>query len=188
MALSNVPGNNLGDRLRNVRKEQKLSLQEVADQTGLSRAFVSQVERGKVSPSVVSVSKIAEALKLSVRDVLMPPRTKSEGVVRADKRIKLAFTQEGTTDELLSPSLHGKTLNLLCEIKPGTSSGDLYRDEAGEECVVVFQGLLEMRVEDSVFMLAPGDSLTFQSHRPHGWSNPGDADVIALWAITPPTF
>lgn len=181
-------GSSLGQRLREVRAARQMSLQDLSKATGLSRAFLSQVESGKVSPSVVSVSKITEGLGLSMSGFFMPPIGGTEGMVKATGRQHLAFEQEGSYDELLSPSIHGKTLCLLSTVLPGADSGRIYTDDAGEECIVILEGLLEVQVEEVVHQLAPGDALTFKCSRPHAWRNKGETKVVALWAITPPAF
>lgn len=176
----------LGERLRTLRVAQGLTQQEVAKLANLSRAFVSQVERNQVSPSVASVARIARALNLSLSGLFA--RTESnEGLVRRDKRV--VVTYGGYQDELVSPSLSGQLMVLLCKVKPGATSGEeLYAHDALEECVFVLEGSLEIRVENMTHMLEPGDALTFSSHRGHGWRNPGRTPAAALWVMTPPRY
>jgi quercetin dioxygenase-like cupin family protein len=91
-------------------------------------------------------------------------------------------------DEVLSPSLHGKTLVLRSTILPGAGSGAPYHHPADEECVIVLQGRLEVEVEGTTHRLDVGDALTYSSRRPHAWQNVTDDVVIAPWIITPPNY
>jgi transcriptional regulator with XRE-family HTH domain len=177
---------NLGERLRELRMAQGLTQQDVATRSGLSRAFLSQVERNQVSPSVASVTRIARALNLSMSG-LFARRENVEGIVRGDKRVVVHYGNY--QDELVSPSLSGQLLVLVCRVEPGASSGDeLYSHDADEECVFLLEGTLDITVEHSTHRLLPGDALTFASRRGHGWSNPGTEPAAALWVMTPPRY
>jgi transcriptional regulator with XRE-family HTH domain len=178
----------LGERLRAARLGHGLTLREAADRSGLSRAFISQVERGEVSPSVASLTKIAEALSIHLAELFLPPDQRTEGLVRATQRIRMTLRPGEHWDEVLSPSLNGKLLVLQSTILPGAGSGAPYHHAADEECVLILRGRLEVRVDDDVHQLAAGDALTYSSRRPHAWQNAGDEDVVAIWIITPPNY
>jgi transcriptional regulator with XRE-family HTH domain len=178
----------LGERLRAARLGHGLTLRQAADRSGLSKAFLSQVERGQVSPSVASLTKIAEALAIHLAELFLPSGQRTEGLVRASERVRMTLRPGEHWDEVLSPSLRGKLLVLQSTIMPGAGSGAAYHHPAEEECVIVLQGRLEVHVNDQVFELTTGDALTYSSRRLHSWRNPGDEDVVALWIITPPNY
>lgn len=185
---ANVDGMTLGARLRAARTRHRLTLRTVAERSGLSRGFISQVELGQVSPSFASLSKMADALGESLVELFQPPTSRTEGVVRANERVRMSLPEGGYLDEILTPSLEGKLLVLRSTILPGSESGPAYRHDADEECVIVLEGRLAVTVEDQVHELATGDALTFKSLRPHSWRNMGDTVVVALWVITPPKY
>ncbi|MEX1173882.1 MAG: cupin domain-containing protein, partial [Chloroflexota bacterium] len=178
----------LGERLRVARLGQGLTLRQAADRSGLSRTFISQVERGQVSPSVASLTRIAEALEIHLAELFLPSVQRTEGLVRATERVRMTLRPGEHWDEVLSPSLHGKLLVLQSTILPGAGSGSAYDHPADEECVLVLSGKLEVRVNDEVHELTAGDALTYSSRRPHAWQNTGDQDVVAIWIITPPNY
>lgn len=183
-----VDGMTLGARLRAARARHRLTLRTVAERSGLSRGFISQVELGQVSPSFASLTKIVDALGESLVELFQPPTTRTEGVVRANERVEMKLPASGYLDEILTPSLQGRLLILRSTILAGSDSGPAYHHDADEECVVVLEGRLEVTVEGQVHDLAPGDALTFKSLRPHSWRNPGDQVAIAIWVITPPRY
>ncbi|MEI7745389.1 MAG: XRE family transcriptional regulator [Chloroflexota bacterium] len=187
-ATETLDGLTLGARLRATRNRHHLSLRDVADRSGLSRAFINQVELGRVSPSFASLSRIAEALGESLVELFQPPSTRTEGVVRASDSVRMELPDGGYVDEILTPSLAGRLLILRSTIQPGVDSGPAYRHDAEEECVTVLEGRLEVTVDEDRHDLGPGDALTFKSLRPHAWRNAGDVVVVALWAITPPRY
>lgn len=178
----------LGERLRQARLARSLSLRELAERSGLSRAFLSQVEHEKVSPSVASLSKIAEALGITMSELFLPPHGETEGLVRVADRVRMTFGENRFVDEVLSPSLDGKLLVLRSTLFPRSDSGPPYSHDADEECVVVLEGRLDVQVGDVWYELGPGDALTYASRRPHAWRNPTEEDAVAIWVITPPRY
>lgn len=183
-----VDGLTLGVRLRAARARHRLTLRTVAERSGLSRGFLSQVELGRVSPSFTSLTKIVDALGESLVELFQPPTTRTEGVVRANERVEMTLPASGYSDEILTPSLQGRLLILRSTILAGSDSGPAYHHDADEECVVVLEGRLEVTVEGKVHDLGPGDALTFKSLRPHAWRNTGDEMAVAIWVITPPRY
>jgi transcriptional regulator with XRE-family HTH domain len=178
----------LGRRLREIRMGRGLSLQDAARRAGLSKSFLSEVEQGRVSPSVASLTKIAAALGIPIGSLFEDQRSVGR-LVRASERARLHYPVRGVTDYLLSPDLSGKLQVLYSVGAPGTSSGPkLYTHEADEECVVLLKGSLEIRVGDETYVLEPGDAITFPSRTPHGWRNIGCEPTESIWIITPPAY
>jgi transcriptional regulator with XRE-family HTH domain len=178
----------LGERLKAARTAHGLTLRQAAERSGLSRAFLSQVERGEASPSVASLAKIAEALDIHLAELFLPPFQRTEGLVRATERVRMTLRPGEHWDEVLSPSLNGKLLVLQSTILPGAGSGSPYHHPADEECVIVMEGQLDVEVDGRVHTLGRGDALTYSSRRPHAWHNRGHEDVVAIWIITPPNY
>ena len=183
-----IDATTLGERLRAARLGHGLTLRQAADRSGLSRAFLSQVERGEVSPSVASLTKIAEALEIHLAELFLPPAQRTEGIVRAGDRVRMTLRPGEHWDEVLSPSLHGKLLVLQSTILPGAGSGAPYHHAADEECVLVIRGRLEIEVDGVRHELSAGDAMTYSSRRSHAWRNATTDDVVALWIITPPNY
>lgn len=178
----------LGRRIRTLREEHGRSLREVAEGAEVSESFLSQVERGVASPSVASLRRIAEALGESVASFFAGPSS-SGRVVRAGRRRRLVHPSRKWEDVLLTPRESRKLQIILSRIEPGAGSGnEPYSHESDEECVIVLTGRLEFWVEDERFELEEGDSLLFESRRPHRNRNPGPSRAEVLWVITPPSY
>ena len=183
-----VDPTSLGGRLRAARLGHGLTLREAAERSGLSRAFLSQVERGEVSPSVASLTKIAEALDIHLAALFLPDGPRTDGIVRSGEAMRMSLRPGEHWDEVLSPSLHGKLLILRSTILPGAGSGSAYEHAADEECVIILQGRLEVEVAGETHELGAGDAFTYSSRLPHAWANRTDDVVVALWVITPPNY
>ena len=178
----------LGATIRRARETRGQSLKQLAQATGLTQSFHSQVENDRTSPSVASLRKIAEALDTSI-GTFFAGGTPNGRLVRKADRAVLTHPQRRWRDSLLTPSLTGKLMVIFTEIEPGGGSGDEpYSHRSDEECVVLLKGKLDFWVGDEMYKLTAGDSLTFESRIPHKNHNPGPARAEVLWIITPPSY
>lgn len=174
--------------MRSLRDGLGLSLRAVAEAAGVSESFLSQVERGVASPSVASLRRIAEALGESVGSLFEGPAGGGK-VVRVAERRRLVHPKRHWEDVLLTPSDSKRLQVILSTIEPGAGSGkEPYAHDSDEECVIVLKGRLEFWVEHERFDLSEGDSLVFESRRPHRNRNPGPTKAEVLWVITPPSY
>jgi transcriptional regulator with XRE-family HTH domain len=178
----------LGERIRQRRSQLEISLQELANRTGLTASFLSQVERDVTEPSITSLRRIADALEVPVFYFLLQEATHSP-VVRRDQRRILKLHDTAAQWELLSPSDPQLQLEVvLTRLPAGEASGDECTSHPGEECFVVLEGDMEIAVADEVFRLQEGDSVQFHASIPHRIRNCGQKELVVLAAITPPRF
>lgn len=184
MAAGSTPPLPIGARLREARQREGLSLAELASRTGLTKGFLSQVERDLTSPSVGSLMRLCDALGIAAGDLL----DGSPGpLVRAADRAPVHFGGEGVTEFRLTPAGERRLLVLQSEIAPGGGSGDEpYGLRSHAEFVHVLDGLLDIEVAGTASRLAAGDSLTLDASAPHRWSNPsGVYPARVLWVLAP---
>lgn len=178
---------NIGFRLREQRKRLGLTLDEVARRTGLTKGFISEVERNRASPSVASLLAICDVLGIKVGDLFS---VADSAVVRADQRQPIKFGGIGVQDYLLSPNTRTRMQAIWSELSPGGSTGaELYSLPADEAFALVIDGAVSIRINDQVFDLHTGDALTFDPREPHSFCNPsGDALARVLFMVTPPPY
>jgi transcriptional regulator with XRE-family HTH domain len=178
----------LGATIRRAREKRGQSLKQLAQATGLTQSFHSQVENDRTSPSVASLRKIAEALETSI-GTFFAGGTPNGRLVRKSDRAVLIHPQRRWRDSLLTPRLTGKLMVIFTEIEPGGGSGDEpYSHRSDEECVVLLKGKLDFWVGEELYRLKAGDSLTFESRIPHKNHNPGPVRAEVLWIMTPPSY
>ena len=157
------PENTLGERLRLRRKELKLSMKEVAISSGLSIGFISQVERGLTSPSLTSLTAIANFLRSDVTNFLSQPKSKSS-ITRHQERDVYTINKNGLQYERLSDSFPGHTLNsVIIHEMPGHRSESISHE--GEEFFFILEGAITIYIDGVVNILEAGDSLHFDSSR-----------------------
>ncbi len=206
----------LGARLKEIRRGKGVTLQQIADQTGLSKSFVSQIETGTANPSIGSLKKITDVLGVPLGALFTngehgpadgapgaAPNGLTNGadqgaasgvdpggvvrVVRRNRRKVLIEPGKKGKMYLLTPDLQRKLEVILGEEEPGNADEEWY-SHIGEECGFVLEGRYEVSVGDQVFVLEAGDSIYYPSHLPHKTRVLGDEPVKTIWVITPPSF
>lgn len=179
----------MGQKIRQLRTDSRLTLEEAAERAGCTPGFLSQVELNQAVPSISMLYAIAQALGVKVTYFF--PRMISGKVVRADEREVFRFEGSSIVYSLLSTSFPNRKLeSLLVQIDPvdGALPADEFRFHPGEEFAYVLEGTLRLWIGDAIHDLNPGDSVHFESTVKHRLENPGDRPMVALWALTPPVF
>ena len=176
----------VGSRIRDLRREHKLSLETIAERTDLSIGFLSQIERGLSSPSLRVLATLADVLGVGIAALFgsRPSDDAASSVVtREIQRAELKLWRTGISKQLLSPAGTENRLNLfLVHLQPGGNTGDELYTHDGEEAGLVLEGEMTLTVDTETWSLKTGDSFRFASRRPHRFSNPADdAKAVVLW-------
>lgn len=176
----------MGERLRQTRKSRSLTMQEVADGAGLSVGFISQIERGLTVPSLSSLVSISQVLETPVSAFLEQPRAVS-AVSRKQLREPYSLGKTGLSYERISASFPGNVLrSVLMHEEPGHSDEPISHE--GEEMMFVLQGEITVEVDGAENVLGPGDSIHFDSRRPHRtWNHTSDMTTM-IWCGTMDVF
>ena len=174
----------IGERLRAARRERGLSLATVAERSGLTKGFLSEVERDLTSPSVGSLLRLCATLDLSIGQLFDADQGP---VVRAADRAPIGFGGQGVDEFQLTPAGESRLLVLQSDIAPGGGSGsEPYSLGSDAEFVHVLAGTLDIEVRGARFRLAAGDSMTFDASEPHTWANPSRSQPArVLWVLAP---
>lgn len=172
----------VGKRVRELREAQGMSARALAERAGVTPAYVSRLEGGRLSPTIATLSRVTEALREPLWRVFAEQGGKGP-VVRAEDR--KVIQNEGFVDTLITPTREGRLEIFEVNIESRADSGGLYSHRGEEECVYILQGQLRFHVGDEEYRLGPGDSCTFGCHVPHGFENVGDEPVRVIWVITP---
>src|SRR5919199_5561578 len=148
----------VGERLRALRRLRRCTLRTVAERSGLSESFLSQVERGRSSASIASLRRIAEALGVTVADLFEPSGPPRPRVLRRDERPSLAFGILGRKLLLTPRPLHHLEV-FMGELDVGGSTGaEPYAHGDSEELFVVLNGHVQLELGGESHELGPGDS------------------------------
>src|SRR6059058_1715274 len=178
----------VGERLRELRRIRRCTLRTIADRSGLSESFLSQVERGRSSASIASLRKIADALGVAMADLFEPGGLPGPRVLRRDERPALAFGILGRNLLLTPRPLHHLEV-FVGELDPGGSTGaEPYAHGDSEELFVVLSGTVELELGGELHELENGDSIDYRSSTPHRVVNTGDDRAEVMWIISPPSY
>lgn len=179
----------IGHDLRALRKSKGLTLAELALKIGRSVGYLSQVERGLSSLSVVDLKIIAELLEVPLAWFLVQDETPADErgyVVRAGARRKVGTVEAGLVEELLSPDLGGAFEIFRSVFEPGAELSQAELRET-EEAGYLLSGEFDIWIGGRHFHLKAGDSFRFH-HETYRWHNPGTEPAVVIWVITPPVY
>jgi len=169
-------GSELGLRIAALRQANNLTLQQLAERSGVSRAMLSKVERAEKSPTLSIMSRIAQGLDIALSTLIgAKPDVSKMVLVRKDQRLVFKDPVSGFGRELLSPNHVDNGVELLQHnIPPGKTSGILpVYTTPTEKYVVVQRGSLTVTIGDDRHVLNEGDSFYFEVTRPYSFANEG---------------
>ena len=171
---------NVGTRLRELRETRNISMRGLATASGLSANALSMIERGKTSPSVSTLYKLADALGVPITAFFGAGSDKQQVVfIKADQRSRIPFSK-GVWEGLGGEQFAGRVEPFMLTMDSGASSGVHSMAHSGHEFVYCLRGQLEYQVEKEMFRLEPGDNLLFAAQLQHRWRNPGGTVTNAL--------
>lgn len=172
----------VGPRIRRLRHERGLTLQELGAQTGLTHAFLSQVERGLARPSLRSTARIASALGVAIGTLVQPEgRAGLTRVTRASTAPAIGSDAEASGATVRALTAHGHVLQATLSegcLPPTPTAG-----HDGEELVHVLGGTLALTVAGEQFVLEQGDTIVFDGRDPHVYEGLGQEPPVLLIVV-----
>lgn len=167
----------VAQNLKRIREEKKLSLDKLADLTGVSKSMLGQIERGDSSPTIATVWKIANGLKVSFTSLLETPQSDTTLIHQAEIAPMIADDGKYRLFPFF-PIEEGRRFEIYTvEIDPGGSLSAEAHPSGTQEFLTLFAGRLTLRVDQQEYELAEGDSIRFHADRPHAYQNSGESLV-----------
>lgn len=176
----------IGNKIRDLRNLNGLTQQELADRAELTKGFISQLERGLVTPSVVTLLDLIECLG-----------TTASAFFREAEQEKVVFSEEGFFEKIddagnsiqwIVPTAQNNEMEpLLVNIKPHEML-ETDKPHVGEEFGYVLAGELILHLGEKDYPVKTGESFYYPAKKTHTIENPGDTDARFIWVSTPPTF
>lgn len=171
----------IGARVRELRVQRQLTLQALADMTGLSASLLSLVERGKTSPSIGTLVSVAHALGIHMSD-LVPGESRSWATPVTRRADQPQFTTpEGVARRVLKDDRARGVEIAINEYAPGGRSASSSLHHGGFEYGFVIEGTLTIYLDEQRHVLGPGDAIGYDSTRPHRICNESRRAAQALW-------
>ena len=182
------PSRRLGQRLRALRQRRGLSLTLAASQAGISRSALSLIERTSQGASPATIRALAEIYGLTVSDLTASLADTGPAVVRGSQARELPTMGPGLSVTQFSSIPNAAMVCQIWAIQPGAGSQGSYTHE-GEEFIYVLAGTFEITLDGvETHVLTQGESIYFESSRPHSWCNPGSEETRVLLVNTPPPY
>lgn len=172
----------IGRRIRSLRQARNLTLQTVAERTGLSVSLISMVERGLTGPSIGTLVAIGAALGVHMADLVAVDGAGEEADPVTRKDAQPTFeTRQGVRRRVVQTD-DGRGFEwAVNEYEPGTSSAPSLTHHDGFEYGMVLDGTLTVEFEGAEHVLRAGDAISYSSTVPHRLRNDGRRKVRAVW-------
>lgn len=167
----------MAGNLKAIRESKKLSLDQVAKLTGVSKSMLGQIERGEVNPTISVVWKIANGLKISFTSLLDHAKSDVELVKKNDVAPLIEDKGRFINRPIFTFDENRSFEQYLIEMKPEGSITAEPHLIGTEEFVTAFGGEVVITVSGRDFRLDDGDSLHFKSDIPHSYRNDGEKTV-----------
>jgi len=179
----------LGARIRELRLQRRLTLEQLARSAQMSKSAISQIESGRIDPSLQTLRRLAACLQTPLASLFETRTSIDQRVVRRGQRKVFRIPRNRLRYELLTPDLQNKRVEFLrVEFEAdGPRVEEPYTHE-GEEYGYVIQGRVEVHIDGSLYRLNPGDSIFFPAKLPHYVRGAGRRKAVMIWAISPPSY
>lgn len=163
----------LSKNLKDLRNERKLSLDKLAELTSISKTMLGQIERGESNPSITTVWKIANGLKIPFSSLINEPPVDATLVLKDEVQI---LEEKGRGYRLYPFFTYEAGRNFevyTVEIEVEEELGSEPHRKGTEEFITLFEGTLAVKVDDKTYRLEAGDSIRFKADRPHSYYSCG---------------
>lgn len=178
----------IGERIRRKRENMHMQLNELAKKVGISPSALSQIEKAKASPSIVTLKAIADRLQTSVGELIGENEVLTKyPLVKFEEKRYVEENESGTSLYLLSNHGNNKQMDtFLINFKENADSNNIMKKHPGQEFCFILKGELEVQLDERIFILRERDSFYFNSNRMHSARNRAKGETEVLWVITPP--
>jgi transcriptional regulator with XRE-family HTH domain len=174
----------IGPKVKMLRQEQRLSLQQLAVKAEVSAAAIHKIERNDMVPTITTLLKVATALDRPVTFFVEQDGGQPDPVAftPASDRPAVFTPHEGLTLAGISgPYAPFRSAAAIASVAPGANSGEKPLVHAGEELILTLEGTLTFDIAGTRHEVGAGDALHFMGDQPHHWINEEKAEARVLW-------
>jgi len=171
----------IGKRIKKVREEQHLTLKNVEANASISATHISEIERGKTSPTIGALIRIADALGRDPAYFIEDQELADVSFVAFEDRKQCALGRCLGTSEMLTKSIPSGKINArLITLSPVRSEDVALHAHEGDEAALILQGKVRFRVAEKGYELGEGDSIYFLANQDHGYANVSATDQARM--------
>jgi quercetin dioxygenase-like cupin family protein len=163
-----------------------LTQEELAERAGLTKGFISQVERDRTSISLDSLVQILDALDENISDFFLDTKEK-DIVYRKEDRVEIEKKGVNKFALLIPGSTNKKMEAVMMTLKPGEKT-EIEEPHEGEEMGFILGGRIEIQLGKKTHRAKKGECFYFPAERDHALTNVGSREAVLLWITSPPYF
>ena len=181
----------IGKRIRQLRKEKDMTLEELSKKSGVALATLSRMENDKMTGTLKSHTNICKALGASIADLYREVEDESKTVERVSKGKRtehFVHAQKAKYELLVSKAMDKKIMPLMIKIESGGSTHAEQNKPGVEKFLYIIIGTIDVNIGDSSYTLKRGDSLYFDASLPHDFKNTSKTEAEAICIISPPAL
>jgi transcriptional regulator with XRE-family HTH domain len=171
---------NLANNMRQLREARGLTQQQVAKKADVPRPTWANLESGSANPTLAVIVKVANALQVSVEELIGPPRTSAKFYPASS--IPSRKRGQVTVRKLLPENIAGFAMERL-ELLPGATMTGVPHTPGTREYLTVESGTVELSESGRVWTVGPGDDVAFRGDQKHVYINPGRSRAIAYSVV-----
>jgi transcriptional regulator with XRE-family HTH domain len=176
----------LGYEIRELRRHNKMRIQDIAEKTGYSKALISRIENDSVIPSIASVRNIASVLDITLHELFAAAEKDRISVVKKKDRKAKEIKGNSIQVESLCENITGnKMMAVMMTFPPGAAVKEEAKEGIEEKWWHVLGGKLEIVADGKKYELAAGDSIYAHSTETCEYRNPTSRNTSALVIVTP---
>ncbi|MGD8219272.1 helix-turn-helix domain-containing protein [Pseudomonas thivervalensis] len=173
-------------RLKLLRKKLGVTLDVLAEKTGMTKSYLSKVERGLSTPSIATALKLSKALNVKVEELFSEENVSldSYSLVRCEDRQSLAANPGSSEYAVLAHQVSERTLLPFILYPPAEfAAHHAFKEHTGEEFLFVHEGQVEVDFMNERVLLNRGDALHFNAQKPHRLRSVGDVQAQLLVVV-----
>ena len=176
----------IGKKIRDLRNTNGLTQQELADRTELTKGYISQLERGQVTPSVVTLLDLIECLGTTASEFFKEAH--EEQVVYSEDGFFEKIDENGNSIQWIVPTAQNNQMEpLLVELQAHQKLPE-DKPHDGEEFGYVIEGQIVLYLDENTYEVGKGQSFYYPANRKHSIENCSDKAAKWIWVSTPPSF
>ena len=182
---SDLINEQIGKKIKALRNKNGLTQQELADRTELTKGYISQLERGQVAPSIITLMDLIECLGTTASDFF---KETNEQIVFSKKDYFEKIDDENNSIQWIVPTAQKNQMEpLLVELKPFSKLPE-DKAHAGEEFGYLLSGRLKLHLADKTYVVKAGESFYYPAKNSHWIENSSSKPAKFIWVSTPPMF
>ena len=176
----------IGKKIRDLRNTNGLTQQELADRTELTKGYISQLERGQVTPSVVTLLDLIECLGTTASEFF--EEAHEEQVVYSEDGFFEKIDEGGNSIQWIVPTAQQNQMEpLLVKIEDRQHIME-DKPHEGEEFGYVISGQILLHLDEVTYEVKAGQSFYYSANREHSIENVSEEPAQLIWVSTPPSF